>query len=178
MSTDDWTHVHRRHDLVEDYLAHEGRGVTPRLASLLEQEFPEHEDLLRALHLRWVTVLNACIEQQLETGDGNPAETFRAAWQDAVDRAPRLRRVLDREGGDPVLRRLEDAELARAAQACGLWAAHTTAAELVASARSASADIAPRVGPRRRGSLGRWWGTRRAHPLRVTSDGYPAPAGR
>lgn len=177
MSTNDWTHVHQQQRLVNDYVARGGRGVDPRLEAILQEEFPTHEDLLRAVHQRWVTVLSSCLDQELEMGEGGPVETLRNAWQKAVDHAPGIRRVLDAESDNPVLHSLEDAELARLAQDCGLWHSGVSVADLVADARASVRSVAAHPVPPQRSRSRRWFSSHSASNLQLTFDGYPARSG-
>lgn len=177
MTTHDWTHVHLQQDLINDYVAHDGHGVDRRLEGRLREEFPTHDDLLRAVHQRWVTVLDACVDQELEMGEGGPMDTFRSAWHNAIDRAPGLRRVLDQQADNPVLHQLEDVEMARVAQACGLWRSGVSVADLIASARAGVVAMSATPIPRQRSRVRRWLSSTSSSTLHLTHDGYPVRSG-
>jgi hypothetical protein len=133
----DWQHTHHRRRLIDRYLRNE------RVDEIeMREEFPERDDLVRALHQRWVTTLEGCLDVQMEIGEGSPMDALRAAYQAAVNHAPALRRVLDREADNPVLAELTRRELSRLAQAAGTLRPGHTVQEGIDEVRAAVAAIA------------------------------------
>lgn len=115
MSDHDWLQTHYRRQLVDEYLEHEGTLMTPAMHA----EFPQESDLVRALHQRWVTIVEGCLDIELETGEGSPMDALRAAYGTATRHAPALRRTLDRLAENPVLHELTEREYIRLARATG-----------------------------------------------------------
>lgn len=109
----DRQHTHEHRSVLDEYLE---RGVeTPALRAA----FPDEPSLVRALHQRWVTIIDGCLENELETGSGSLTESLRAAYRTALLHAPALRRELDRHADNPVLRELTDRHDVALARATG-----------------------------------------------------------
>lgn len=98
----DWQHLHHQRVLIDDYL--DNGAWTPAH----QAEFPDEDSLVRALHQRWVTVVDGCLETEMEIGSGSLEETLRSAYAAAITHAPALHRELDRHSANPVLRGLTD----------------------------------------------------------------------
>lgn len=118
----DWNEVHTHRQLIDEYLE---SGGTAMSAAFLEA-FPTEDDLVRELHLRWVHLLDGCLETELETGEGSPADALCDAYVTASRHAPELRRVLATFAHSHVLAGLTDHHNAQLAQAIGaLRPSHT-----------------------------------------------------
>lgn len=75
---------------------------------------------LRALHQRWVTVVDGCFETEMECGDGEPVDALRVAWAHALEHSADIKRELDTYSGDPLHDHLTEHHLLRLAQATGI----------------------------------------------------------
>lgn len=139
----DWQHNHHRRQLIDRFLRNERVDE-----SEMREEFPEQDDLLRALHQRWVTTLEGCLDVQMEIGEGSPMDSLRAAYQAAVNHAPALRRVLDRESDNPVLAELNRREQIRLAHAAGACRPGRTVQEGIDEVRAAVTAIAAQAAER------------------------------
>lgn len=80
----------------------------------------EADQALRLLHQRWVTVVDGCLETEMECGDGEPVDTLRTAWARALEHSGEIKALLDAHIGEPVHDQLTDRHLLRLAQAAGM----------------------------------------------------------
>src|SRR5689334_13033062 len=80
----------------------------------------ETDQEMRRLHQRWVTVVDGCLETELECGDGEPVDSLRAAWARALEHSGGIKAQLDAYVGDPVHDHLTERHLLRLAQAAGM----------------------------------------------------------
>ncbi len=118
----DWNEVHTHRHLIDEYLESGGTEMT----AAFREAFPTEDDLVRELHLRWVHLLDGCLETELETGDGSPTDALCAAYVTAARHAPDLRRILGTFADSHVLAGLTDHRNAQLAQAIGaLRPSHT-----------------------------------------------------
>lgn len=109
----DWNEEHTHRLLIDDYLESGGTLMSPAF----REAFPTEDDLARELHMRWVHLVDGCLETELETGDGSLTDAYRAAYVRAAQHAPELRRSLTTFAGSQVLAGLaarHDAQIARA----------------------------------------------------------------
>jgi hypothetical protein len=128
-------HTHQYRSALDDYLE---RGVeTPALRAA----FPDEESLVRALHQRWVSIVDGCLETELETGSGTLAESLRAAYRTALTHAPALKAELDRHADNPVLRALTERHDVALARATGFLRPGHSVHEGLFDMRSALASV-------------------------------------
>ncbi len=128
-----------RHPAPTSYLpsATGGAGVVPAPRP------PMAEHALRLLHQRWVTVVDGCLETELECGDGEPVDTLRTAWARALEHSGDIKTQLDASIGDPVHDQLTERHLLRLAQAAGLLRPGHTPREGIAEVERVLATVAP-----------------------------------
>ena len=101
------------------------------------------EHALRLLHQRWVTVVDGCLETELECGDGEPVDTLRTAWARALEHSGDIKAQLDASIGDPVHDQLTERHLLRLAQAAGLLRPGHTPREGLDEVERVLATVAP-----------------------------------
>lgn len=111
----DWNEVHTHRVLIDEYLESGGTAMSPAFL----EAFPTEDDLVRELHQRWVRLIDGCLETELETGDGSPADALCDAYITAARHTPELRRVLATFTQSTLLKRLTDHHNAQLAQAVG-----------------------------------------------------------
>jgi hypothetical protein len=111
----DWNEAHTHRVLIDEYLDSGGTAISPAF----REAFPTEDDLVRELHLRWVHLLDGCLETELETGDGSPTDALCDAYVTAARHAPELRRMLATFTSSPVLAVLTDRYHERLARAIG-----------------------------------------------------------
>lgn len=104
---------------------------------------PEPERTLRQLHQRWVTVVDGCLETELECGDGEPVDTLRTAWARALEHSGDIKALLDAYIGDPVHDQLTERHLLRLAQAAGMLRPGHTPREGLEEVERVLATVAP-----------------------------------
>lgn len=136
----EWTQTHLQRLVLDDYLA--GGGGTPGPA--VHSHFPDEDSLVRALHQRWVTLVDGCLETEMETTSGEPIDALRAAYATALGHAPALRRALDSYGGNRLLADLTEHHLVILANAVGSLRPGHTVREGIEEIRSTIAGIQAR----------------------------------
>lgn len=161
---DEWQHQHRQRMLVDEYLEHGGMAFPDRM----HEEFADEDDLIRALHQRWVTLVNGCLETELETSDDEPVDALRRAWATAAGHAPALRRALDSRPGNDLLTELTERHLIRLAAAIGSMRPGHSVREGLEEVRAAIAQAVVRV-PAQAGWLEKHRRTREVRRMVMTS---------
>lgn len=131
----DRQHSREHRSVIDDYLE---RGET---TPALRAAFPDEDSLVRALHQRWVTIVDGCLETELETGSGTLAESLREAYRTALTHAPRLKAELDRYADNPVLRALTERHDLALARATGFLRPGRSVHEGVFDMRAAVASV-------------------------------------
>lgn len=134
----DWNEEHTHRLLIDDYLASGGTQVS----TALREAFPTDDDLVRELHMRWVHLVDGCLETELETGDGTLSDAYCSAWVRAAQHAPELRRVLTTFAGSPVLAGLAARHDAHIASAIGAMQPSHTLQEGIDVVRRLTEDLA------------------------------------
>ncbi|HEX8780770.1 MAG TPA: hypothetical protein VF728_06340 [Nocardioides sp.] len=102
--------------------------------------FADEADLLRFAQQHWRHVLDAAIDDALETGGGTLRDDVRAAYAGAASRHPGLRRLLDGHATHPAIAALVRREHAMVARAAGVG--HSS--EVIAPVAAAGAGTVPR----------------------------------
>jgi hypothetical protein len=103
----------------------------------------EADQTLRVLHQRWVTVVDGCLETELECGDGEPVDTLRTAWARALEHSGDIKTLLDAYVGDPVHDQLTERHLLRLARAAGMLRPGHTPREGLEEIERVLATVAP-----------------------------------
>lgn len=120
MSKQDWDRSHRRYQLVNELAARPELLVEP-LADRVVEEFGTREHALRALHQRWVTLVNGCLDVEMEVGaDDNGSIALARAVRRAVSHSPALAETLARFHHEPLVATLEDSFNLRLARSIGI----------------------------------------------------------
>ena len=91
----------------------------------LSDTFPSEEELLLALHQRWIRRLAGRIELA-ELSAEDPVDAVGEAWRTTAQENASLRALLDEHADNPVLRPLVDAEHRMIARAADLTEANDT----------------------------------------------------
>lgn len=154
MSKQDWDQSHRRYQLVNELAARPELLVEP-LAPQVVAEFGNREHALRALHQRWVTLVNGCLDVEFETGDAdNPAISLQRAVRRAMAHSPALAETLGIFRHDPLIAGLDEHFHLRLAEAVGINRPGATVREVVHEIRGllASAVAAEKLLPTQRRS--------------------------
>lgn len=120
MSKQDWDRSHRRYQLVNELAARPELLIEP-LADRVVEEFGNREHALRALHQRWVTLVNGCLDVEMETGtDDDNRTTLARAVRRAISHSPALAETLAIFRHDPLVSMLEDGFHLQLARAIGV----------------------------------------------------------
>lgn len=162
MSKQDWERSHRRYQLVNELAARPELLAEP-IAPHVLAEFGTREHAIRALHQRWVTLVNGCLDVELETGDTDDgAESLQRAVQRALAHSGDLAHTLTSLRHDPLVASLDEHFHLRLAQAIGVNRPGATVHEVVHAVEVVltRADAAERLLPTQR----RAWRPR--NPLR------------
>lgn len=161
MSTQTWTRVHHRYDLINRIIADpdalteamDGAAAPRRMPAEVLAEFGGRDGVLRALHQRWVTILEGMLDAEMESGSHDGAEDLRHAYRRAVGHSPDLFAALQHLCDDPTVAQLTEREHLRLASSIGLLRPGgqvTEAIEQVAAITSEAAAGATRIIPRQR----------------------------
>lgn len=135
MSKQDWDRSHRRYQLVNELAARPELLVEP-VADRITEEFGTREHALRALHQRWVTLVNGCLDVEMETGsDDDTSTTLARALRRAVAHSPALAETMALLRVDPLVGALEDTFDLRLARSIGLDRPGTRVADAVREVR-------------------------------------------
>lgn len=162
MSKQDWERSHRRYQLVTQ-LTESPELVSEELAADLVAEYGTWENVVRAVHQRWVTLVNGCLDVELEIGAyTSGADALNRAVRRAIAHSPALHRTLGVLREDPLLAVLDERFHLRLAQSVGIAHPYSGFRESIQEvrrilARAAAVELGTRS--RRRG-----WRTRT--PLR------------
>jgi hypothetical protein len=144
----DWNEEHSNRLLIDDYLASGGT----QMSAAFRAAFPTDDDLVRELHMRWVHLVDGCLETELETGDGTLSD---AAYVRAAQHAPELRQALTTFAGSPVLAGLAARHDAHIASAIGAMQPSHTLQEGIDAVRQLTQDLAVPV-QRKPSRVERW----------------------
>jgi hypothetical protein len=122
MDTTAWQTYHRRSAALRDLVADlDATGADDLIwTGALAEAFADRAEVLVALHDQWLRRLGARVDLALELDEQPPREGVATAWREVAADLPGVRRVLDRHGDDPALRRAELREHRLLAVAAGL----------------------------------------------------------
>lgn len=169
MSKQDWDRSHRRYQLVNELAARPELLMEP-LAPHVAAEFGTREHALRALHQRWVTLLNGCLDVEFETGtDDNTTQALAKAVRRAHSHSPQLAETLSIFRHDPLVAHLDESFHMHLAEAIGINRPGATVREVIRDVRQVlvNAVAAEKAFPTQR----RAWRPR--NPLRWTRRPEP-----
>jgi hypothetical protein len=101
-----WDTYHRRATALRRVIADLDRSGSSTLPwdEELATVFDDPDDLLVALHDVWTRRLAGRVDLALEIDEHESAESVALAWREVADELSGLRRVLDRQEDNPVLR--------------------------------------------------------------------------
>jgi hypothetical protein len=116
-----WDTYHHRATALRSVIADLDRSGSSTLPwdDELATAFDNPDDLLVALHDLWTRRLAGRVDLALEIDEHESAESVALAWREVADELPGVRRVLDRNEDDPVLRDSERHEHRLLAVAAG-----------------------------------------------------------
>lgn len=142
MSKQDWERHHRRYQLVNEMAARPEMLAEPVAPRVLD-EFGGREHALRAIHQRWVTLVNGCLDVEFETGsDDNGAVSLARAARRAAAHSPELVSTLDRLKGDPLIASLNTRFHLRLGESIGVNRPGTTVSDTTRAVRRILAQAA------------------------------------
>jgi hypothetical protein len=157
-----WTDFYRRRDALDTVLEHAHRNPESALPfDLVSEIFNGPEDLLLALHYKWIMKLTGQVGVALaEAGrdaDVDPVDAVLAGWRATAAEHPTLRRVLDTGMAEhaEAMRPAVEGEQRLLALAAGLAEPHDTAEEIAGVGATLLALLrnAPERPARRRGPV-------------------------
>lgn len=137
-----WKSFHNRGEILRTVIATAGvrrDGILPMDVDGVSATFGDELTLLAALQLKWHTRLAGHIERSLATQPMDLERAVEAAWGDAADELPGVRRILDHYRAEP----LDDAMAAAMTKATGKE--HTLLALMAGQANVQDASAA-RIG--------------------------------
>ena len=116
-----WDTYRRRATALRRVIADLDRSGSPTLPwnEELAAIFDDPDDLLVALHDVWTRRLEGRVDLALEIDEQDSVESVALAWREVADELPGVRRVLDRQADNPVLRHSERHEHRLLAVAAG-----------------------------------------------------------
>ena len=101
-----WDTYHRRASALRRVIADLDRSGSSTLPwnDELAADFDDPDDLLVALHDVWTRRLAGRVDLALEIDEQESGESVALAWREVADELAGVRRVLDRQADNPVLR--------------------------------------------------------------------------
>ncbi len=116
-----WDTYHRRASALRRVIADLDRAGSSTLPwnDELAVVFDDPDDLLVALHDVWARRLAGRVDLALEIDEQESGESVALAWREVADELPGVRRVLDRQADNPVLRHSASQEHRMLAVAAG-----------------------------------------------------------
>jgi hypothetical protein len=117
-----WDNYRRRATALRRVIADLDRSGSSTLpwGDELAAVFDDRDDLLVALHDAWTRRLTGRVDLALEIDEHPPGASVALAWHEVADELAGVRRVLDRQADNPVLRSSERQEHRLLAVAAGV----------------------------------------------------------